>query len=96
MSEGGIAICIFCVVVAALAIVFVWLGEKQDKKEQKKNENGEKPIADSEEGTGAGESVRYVRLTDGGKEIARAARRGNNRRRGRKACSENNGVDVGD
>ncbi len=95
MSEGGIAICIFCVVVAVLAVVFVWLGEKQDKKEQK-NENGEKPVADSEEVAGAGESVRYVHLTDGGKELARAARRGDDRRRGRKACSENNGVDAGD
>ena len=52
MSEGGIAICIFSVFVIALSILLVYLGDKQDKKEQEKNgkeKDGEKPVDSSEQ-----------------------------------------------
>ena len=96
MSEFGIAICIFSVVVTAFAVWLVWYGERQEKKE-KEDENGK----DGKEATRIGEevdrkseSVRYVRLENGGEELARTADRRNDRRRGRKARRAHNSVDA--
>ena len=97
MSEGMIAVCIFSVVVLSLTIFFVWLGERQDKKEQEKNgkeKDGEKPVDSNEKKDSGGARARFVRLEGLGRRTAKSSRRGDDRRAGIKACKKNNGADV--
>lgn len=101
MSEGGIAICIFSAVVIALAILLVYLGDREDKKEQEnEKENGSAAVegigGKSAATNGGGDGKRYVRLERGGGEASGAFRGRNDRRNGRKARGANNGVDACD